>query len=213
LLSEFPNLEVDTARVNLSYPKDKCDLQGNLPLIGYFVPLYPEEVIYNFNSSYDTSNFEGKPIGMRHIGDDYQVYFFDFPLYYIKEEQLIPLLRKILAEFGFSPTEVGEEFVSIPEGISLGRNYPNPFNPTTTIPFTVNGSQFIVHSPIRTTLKIYNILGQLVRTLIDEDKLSGRYNIIWDGRDDKGKEVSSGVYFYQLKAGDYKNTEKMVLLR
>ncbi len=52
-----------------------------------------------------------------------------------------------------------------------------------------------------------------MRTLVDEDKLSGRYNIIWDGRDDKGKEVSSGVYFYQLKAGDYKNTEKMVLLR
>ena len=178
LISVFSDLEVDTARVNRSYPKSSCDLQGKLPLIGYFIPLYPEEVIYSFNSDYDSSSFEGNAIGMRHIGDDYQVYFFDFPLYYIKEEQSIPLLHKILEEFGFSPTEVGEEFVSLPEGFSLGRNYPNPFNPTTTIPFTVYGSQFIVNSPVHTTLKTYNILGQLVRTLVDEAKLPGRYNII-----------------------------------
>jgi len=213
LIYEFSDLEVDTARVNRSYPKDECDLQGKLPLIGYFVPLNPEEVVYSFNSIYDTSGFEGKSVGIRNIGDDYQVYFFDFPMYYIKEEQSIPLLHKILEEFGFSPTKVGEEFVSIPEGFSLGHNYPNPFNPSTTIPFTVYGSQFIVHSPIRTTLKIYNILGQLVRTLVNEDKLPGHYKILWDGRDGKGKEVSSGIYFYQLKADDYKDTKKMVLLR
>jgi len=213
LLSGFSDLEVDTTRVNLSYPKSSCDLQGRLPLIGYFVPLYPEEVIYSFNSAYDSSSFERKSIGMRHISNDYKVYFFDFPLYYIKEEQSIPLLHKILEEFGFSPTEVGEEFVSIPEDFSLGRNYPNPFNPSTTIPFTVYGSQFIVHSPIHTTLKIYNILGQLVRTLVDEEKKPGSYKIIWDGKDNSGKEVSSGIYFYQLKTEDYTTTRKMVLLR
>jgi hypothetical protein len=213
LLSEFSDLEVDTARVNLCYPKDECDLRGKLPLIGYFVPLYPEEVIYNFNSSFDTSDFEGKSIGMRHIGDDYQVYFFDFPLYYIKEEQSIPMLHKILKEFGFSPTDVDEEFLGIPEGFSLGRNYPNPFNPTTNIPFTVSGSQLIIHSSSHTTLKIYNILGQLVRTLVDEDKLPGRYNVVWDGKDNYGKEVSSGIYFYQLITKNYTDTKKMVLLR
>jgi hypothetical protein len=213
LVSGFSDLEVDTVKVNRSYPKSGCDLQGKLPLIGYFVPLYPEEVVYSFSSVYDTSNYEGKSIGLRHIGDDYQVYFFDFPLYYIKEEQSIPLLHKMLEEFGFSPTEVDEEFVSVPEGFSLGRNYPNPFNPSTTIPFRVKSLEFGVGRPVHTTLKIYNILGQLVRTLVDEDKLPGRYNIVWDGKDNSGKDVGSGIYFYQLKTKDYTETKKMVLLR
>ncbi len=213
ILSEFPDLEVDTARVNLSYPKDRCDLQGKLPLISYFVPLYPKEVIYTFNSTYDTSDFEGRAIGMRHTGDDYKVYFLDFPLYYIREEQSVPLLRKILAEFGFSPTEVTEEPIAPPQTFYLGQNYPNPFNPHTTIPFQVEGGQWSVASPIRTTLSIYNILGQKVRVLLDKEMKPGRYEVIWDGRDEKGKEVSSGIYFYQLKTGDYREIRKMVLLR
>jgi len=211
LLSEFLDLEVDTARVNLSYPEDRCDLKGRLPLIGYFVPLYPEEVIYTFNSAYDTSDFEGKAIGMRHIGDDYKVYFFNFPLYYIKEEQSVPLLHKILAEFGLLPTGVKEEFTTLPEDFSLGQNYPNPFNPSTTIQFRVLGLK--LGEPIHTTLIIYNILGQKVRTLVDNEKLPRKYQVIWDGKDEKGEEVSSGIYFYQLKEGDYKETRKMVLLR
>lgn len=213
LPSEFADLEVDTARVNLSYPKDRCDLQGRLPFIGYFVPLYPEEVIYTFNSIYDTSNFEGKAIGMRHVGDDYKVYFLDFPLYYIQEEQSVPLLHKILAEFGFSLTGVEEELVTLPKDFSLGQNYPNPFNPTTTIPFNVTSSQFMVHNPIHTTLTVYNILGQKVRVLLDKELRVGGYEVVWDGKDEKGKEVSTGIYFYQLKTGDYKETKKMILLR
>jgi flagellar hook assembly protein FlgD len=57
------------------------------------------------------------------------------------------------------------------------------------------------------------VLGQLVRTLLDEEKQPGNYQIIWDGKDQKGNEVSSGIYFYQLKSGDYKETRKMTLLR
>jgi hypothetical protein len=113
-----------------------------------------------------------------------------------------------------TPTAVEEEpSINLPKEFALYQNYPNPFNPTTTIPFTVNGSQFMVHRPIPTTLKIYNILGQLVRTLVDEEKLPGGYNVIWDGKDDSWKEAASGVYFYQLKTKDYTDTRKMVLLR
>jgi hypothetical protein len=211
LLSEFTDLEIDTARVNLSYPKDRCDLQGRLPLIGYFVPLYPEEVIYTFNSAHDTSDFEGRAIGMRHIGDDYKVYFLDFPLHYVKEEQSVPLLHKILAEFGLLPTEVEEELVTLPQDFSLGQNYPNPFNPTTTIQFRLGSLES--GEPIPSTLIIYNILGQKVRVLLDKEIRPGRYEVVWDGKDDRGKEVSSGIYFYQLKAGDYRDIKKMVLLR
>ncbi len=111
---------------------------------------------------------------MRHVGQDYKVYFFDFPLYYIKESQSVPLLHKILAEFGFIPTEVKDEDISLPENYSLDANYPNPFNPSTTLPFSlkVQGSTF--KGPIHATLKIYNILGQLVRTLVDEEKVTGK---------------------------------------
>jgi hypothetical protein len=213
LSSGFSDLEVDTARVNKCYPKNTCDLKGRLPRVGYFTPLFPEEVIYSFNSVYDTSLFEGKAIGMRYSGDDYKAYFFDFPLYYIKESQSVPLLHKILAEFGFIPTEVKEEDASLPENYSLGANYPNPFNPATTIPFQVGGSQFMVHSPVHTSLKIYNILGQLVRTLVDEEKAPGNYKAIWDGKDNSGKEVGSGIYFYQLRTEEYTATKKVVLLR
>jgi ligand-binding sensor domain-containing protein len=113
-----------------------------------------------------------------------------------------------------TPTEVNEEPIEpLPEKYSLYQNYPNPFNSYTTIPFMVYGSQLIVHRPIRTTLKIYNILGQLVKTLVAEEKFPGNYNIIWDGEDNSGKDVASGIYFYQLKTNDYTDTKKMLLLK
>lgn len=111
-------------------------------------------------------------------------------------------------------TEVkSEEELLLPDVYSLGQNYPNPFNPATSIPFQVNSSQLMVHSPIHTTLIIYNILGQRVRTLIEEELTPGRYEVIWDGKDDKGRELTSGVYFYRLETGGFKETKKMVLLR
>ncbi|MCK4428374.1 MAG: T9SS type A sorting domain-containing protein, partial [candidate division Zixibacteria bacterium] len=110
-------------------------------------------------------------------------------------------------------TSVDFEEDQKPVTFHLSQNYPNPFNPSTKIPFTVHGSQFMVHSPIHTTLQIYNILGQKVRTLVDEPKEAGTYELIWDGKDDLGKDVASGIYFYQLTAGDYKYTKKMTLIR
>jgi M6 family metalloprotease-like protein len=77
----------------------------------------------------------------------------------------------------------------------------------------VDGSQFMVHRPVHTTLKIYNIRGQLVRTLLDEEKQPGIHSVIWDGKDQKGHEVSSGIYFYQLKAKDHSEVRKMILLK
>lgn len=110
-------------------------------------------------------------------------------------------------------TDVKEPIVenSIPKNFSLEQNYPNPFNPTTKIQFKIGSLEF--GRPLHTTLKIYNVLGQLVKTLVDEEKLRGNYKVIWDGKDDSGREVSSGIYFYQLKTKDYTATKKMVLLR
>jgi hypothetical protein len=111
-------------------------------------------------------------------------------------------------------TEVEEEQITgLPKSFVLYQNYPNPFNPSTAIPFSVYDSQFVVHGPVHTTLKVYNILGQLVKTLVDEEKSPGNYRIIWDGKDERSNEVTSGIYFYQLKTKDFTDTRKMVLLR
>ena len=121
----------------------------------------------------------------------------------------------ITCDFGVSPTgmENQEEPKNLPEDFTLGQNYPNPFNPFTTIPFSVYGSQFIVNSPIHTTLTIYNILGQRVKTLVNEDRLPGEYSVVWNGKDEEGKEVTSGIYFYRLKSEKFEKTMKMTLLR
>jgi hypothetical protein len=109
-----------------------------------------------------------------------------------------------------------------PSIFALSQNYPNPFNPVTKIHYVVGGRQTKAadsgrptadNSSTHTTLEIYNILGQKVRTLVDEPKGVGNHEVIWDGKDDKGKDVASGIYFYQLTAGDYKETKKMTLIR
>jgi hypothetical protein len=101
------------------------------------------------------------------------------------------------------------------ETFSLSQNYPNPFNPTTAIPFHISCKLHDASctTPSHTTLTIYNVLGQRVRTLVDEDKLPVEYKVIWDGKDGAGKDVASGIYFYRLKVGDYAETKRMVLLK
>lgn len=105
------------------------------------------------------------------------------------------------------------ELINLPTNIkedqqlsfSLGQNFPNPFNPSTTIPFTLD-------VPGLVTLTIYNIIGQKTRTLVDCELAAGEHNLIWDGRDDKGAGVSSGVYLCQLSKQGNVQTRKMLLL-
>lgn len=108
--------------------------------------------------------------------------------------------------------------VQVPVEYSLSQNYPNPFNPTTDIRYQIPDVRYKMQDarskiPIHTSLKIYNILGQEVITLVDEAKEAGYYTVAWDGRDSSGREVSSGIYFYRLKAGDFTATKKMALLK
>jgi hypothetical protein len=93
-----------------------------------------------------------------------------------------------------------------PSEFDLAQNYPNPFNPTTKIEFTLAKSGFV-------TLQIYDTLGRKVRTLVSEELPSGYKSVIWDGKNDEGKDVASGVYFYQLKVGDFSQPKKMLLLK
>lgn len=92
------------------------------------------------------------------------------------------------------------------KGFSLKQNYPNPFNPTTQI-------EFVLSRRGQVKLEIFNILGQKIRTLVDQQFKAGHQLVEWDGKDEKGKEVTSGIYFYRLQTDDLKETRKMVLVR
>jgi len=95
---------------------------------------------------------------------------------------------------------------SIPRSFSLFQNYPNPFNLETKIGYNLSKKEEV-------TLRIYNILGQLVTTLVNEEQKPGYHTIYWDGRSERAQNVASGVYFYVLRAGNYDEVKKMVLLR
>jgi hypothetical protein len=107
-----------------------------------------------------------------------------------------------------NPTDVGEDNeLDVPAQTALHQNVPNPFNPMTQISFDLaqNG---------RVALRIYDVAGRLVRTLIDKDMSAGRnQNVVWNGLDDQNRRVSSGVYFYRLDAAGVSLTKKMVVMK
>ncbi|MCB5279544.1 MAG: carboxypeptidase regulatory-like domain-containing protein [Candidatus Cloacimonetes bacterium] len=88
---------------------------------------------------------------------------------------------------------------------ALNGNYPNPFNPETTISYDLKEA-----APVQ--LDIFNLKGQLVRTLVNENQAAGRYRIVFDAKDFRGNRLSSGVYFYRMRTGSYINTRKMLLM-
>jgi hypothetical protein len=94
----------------------------------------------------------------------------------------------------------------LPTTFELATNYPNPFNPSTTINYSVPQTSDV-------SLVIYNILGKKVRTLINNTLNRGNYNVVWDGKDDNGYMVSSGIYFYSLNAGNISLVKKMILMK
>jgi hypothetical protein len=89
---------------------------------------------------------------------------------------------------------------------ALNGNYPNPFNPETTISYSVKGTQPVV-------VEIYNTKGQKVKTLVNEAKATGNYKVNWNGTDENNQKVSSGVYFFKMNAGKYSASKKMILMK
>ncbi len=102
--------------------------------------------------------------------------------------------------------EKGEPVENAPIKVQLHRNYPNPFNPTTTISFSLPKEENI-------ELTIYNIKGQKIKTLYSGTVDEGRHSMVWEGKDANDKSVSSGLYFYQLKIGNKVLTRKMLMLK
>ena len=99
----------------------------------------------------------------------------------------------------------------VPQEFSLNDSYPNPFNPSTTIEFQIPVVDQAAE--VSTSLRIYDMSGRLVRTLVNQNLSPGYYTELWNGLNDSGSKVSSGVYFYTLKAGDFQNRKMMTLIK
>lgn len=103
--------------------------------------------------------------------------------------------------------DIDEEETDIPSSFRVSQNYPNPFNPSTTIGFELPNSGLV-------SVRIYNIMGQLVKTLSDNKSYeAGKHSIMWNGKNNNGEEVPSGVYFYRITSGNETQTKKMLLIK
>ena len=105
--------------------------------------------------------------------------------------------------FIYEGTNAGNVIVAATQ---LNNNYPNPFNPVTNISYSMVETGNV-------TLEVYNLRSQLVKTLVNDVKETGDYTVTWNGTDNSNKLVSSGVYFYKMKAGNYTATKKMILMK
>ena len=111
------------------------------------------------------------------------------------------IIAGFLSSYGTIITNINDKQKIIPTTYILSQNYPNPFNPSTTIEYAIPKTSFV-------TLKIYDILGTEVRSLVNEEKNLGSYQINFDA-----SSLASGIYFYKIQAGSFVQTKKMILLK
>jgi PKD repeat protein len=154
-------------------------------------------ICLNWDSTHaSTMNFADPPANLEQYRDNFEHLYSGLG----NSGREMELKNYIASLFGWSVVE--------PEILTkLDQNFPNPFNPTTTISYSLNQAG-------KTKLYIYNIKGQQVKTLVDEYKEAGNHKVVWNGEDESGRKVASGLYFYQLKNDDKTiDTKKMLLLK
>ncbi len=166
-------------------------------------------------SRFDNMASMGEHVIMTGIVHDSKVYPPDDPYIFINREEVeinhskctveLPARSVSVLKVTFDGSTVGE---SGPPASSyyLGQNYPNPLNAATTIEYGLTRSDAC-------SLQLYNVQGRLVRTLVDKKSLKGRFRAVWDGTDDNGHAVPSGIYFYRLQTGEFSQSRQLVLLK
>ncbi len=182
-------------------------------LSGYVYEEGTANPIINANISVGTINYWNST-----VSDGTGYYYFDLPngtysldcwkdgYLGLHEDEIIINNDNVVFDIYLVPDVDADDELILPVS-SLSQNYPNPFNPTTTIYFSVAQTSSFV------TIEIFNIKGQQVCTLVNEVFSAGRHSVLWDGRDGQGKPVSSGLYFYKLKAGTFSSVKKMILIK
>jgi hypothetical protein len=199
----------------ISYAEDRLVFQPYLtsawpamspPSVAAFAASDDAEIIYRFRSLNPArSRVEGSPVGLLKLTDQILTVTLGFHLWYMQETQARQLVDWVMRKVDVVTDIPNSEQPALPH-LNLSQNYPNPFNPNTTIEFTL----------ARTTqvrIDVYNILGQTVRTLLDEERAAGSHTIVWDGNDQRGNMAASGIYLYRMQTGGTSVVRKMVLIR
>jgi len=202
----YPNLELDPEKINTA--------DGHIKTIETIHPTDEANIIYSYATDYPASDIKGalygKPIGIEYLSEDYNLIVLSLPLYYVNKTQAQEFLNYVLTSKFNTPTSIefenGEE--ELANNFYLSQNYPNPFNPVTTIKFTIPNVGDENFRPLHSKLIVYDILGREVKTLVNEIKSPGTYEVKFDASD-----LSSGVYIYQLNAGSNIATKKLLLLK
>ena len=199
-LLSYPNLDVDPLKVPFA------TWNGVLRYIEAVTPASGGETIYTMDMRNTTSPHQGSPCAVRYLGNDYKTVFFGFPIYFMDQDDARLAALKVMDDFGEVGVAETPKNVGAVAGILLQQNTPNPFTEQTMISYQIT-------TPGNVRLKVYNIAGQLVKTLVNGGQQPGVYNIVWSGLDDQGRRVASGVYFCRLETDDQSAIKKMTILR
>ncbi|MGK9370018.1 FlgD immunoglobulin-like domain containing protein [Melioribacter sp. Ez-97] len=187
----YPNwVKVDLTSYNISADKDFTvilPVEGEYPEKNRVMVTYYKSQTSNNSYWYSTENGS-------------------WLFYSVQDKEGYIFLNLIRAYVSSKTTGNNDVIELLPTSYALDQNYPNPFNPSTIITYTLPELTNV-------RIKIYDALGREVRSLLDEVKSAGKHNILWDGRDNSGNRVSSGTYFYQIIAGDFVQTRKMVMVK
>lgn len=198
VLNGYPAITVDTSKTWSSTGNHLFSIEGISAAPG-------AAEIYRYDSRYDTTRIEGKmkgqPVGIEYLGSDFKMIVVSFPLYYMDFDAATELVRFALSNRLSEPMAVKEQGTSVPKSFEVLQNYPNPFNPVTAIRFSIPAHTFV-------TLKIFDILGKEVVSLISEDLPPGEYTTTWEA-----SAQASGVYFYRMTAGPFARTRKLMVIR
>ena len=198
---------------------DEGDPTSDMTILGNWVEDHVKVLAYSVNRARTEGNgVEGNLLHLTYtladgvsLPDNVSFYF---TIVNIPGTSLNPELLNVVCSYPSqdSPATVNTTVASADEGsilpseYALFQNYPNPFNPSTQITFDVPTSEFVM-------LRVYNLLGQDVQTLINKSMAPGRYTVEWNGNDMLNNDVASGVYFYELRGESFIFRKKMLLIR
>ena len=183
--------------------KQLFNIENCLPYTPSFLPNSNAEILYKYHSYFpNSSELQNMPCGIMSHQDSSKIYTFSFHLWGMK-----PQGARQLIDYIMNNIKNDNPLQPLPGKITLSQNYPNPFNGETNIKYILPYSSYV-------TLTIYNILGQKVKNIINNQyQYTGTYYVKWDGTNNNGKTVSTGIYLYRLKTGNISITKKMVLLK
>lgn len=166
-------------------------------------PTAQAQTIYAYDSKSETNSLKGGSVGIEYIGSNYKIVLLSFPLYYMDSDQLTSFFKYVLSSKFSEPLSTKEtsSLNEIPQLYNLKQNYPNPFNPSTVI-------EYQIHKTGAVSLKVYDMLGREVATLINNEQKAGSYSVNFSAAG-----LSGGVYFYRLKSGNFNQIRKMVFVK